>query len=168
MNYLKDIVKNQKSGIHAGCYSACTANKWVIEAVFENNGVETVISREISTQSKFRLNGMLSSIDEIKELRTKLVDIHSQHDSLLLCNSDFQLSLLDDAADNQELLSEYQKSYRSYSNAKNELIKLRQKSINNIGENDYLKFQLDELIKADGHYAAIYKQQMDKEVYAGE
>ena len=35
MNYLKDIVKNQKSGIHAGCYSACTANKWVIEAVFE-------------------------------------------------------------------------------------------------------------------------------------
>ncbi len=35
MNYLKDIVKSQKSGIYAGCYSACTANKWVIEAVFE-------------------------------------------------------------------------------------------------------------------------------------
>ena len=35
MNYLKEIVKNQKEGIHAGCYSACTANKWVIEAVFE-------------------------------------------------------------------------------------------------------------------------------------
>jgi D-tagatose-1,6-bisphosphate aldolase subunit GatZ/KbaZ len=35
VNYLKDIVKSQKEGIHAGCYSACTANKWVIEAVFE-------------------------------------------------------------------------------------------------------------------------------------
>lgn len=35
MNYLKEIVKNQKEGIHSGCYSACTANKWVIEAVFE-------------------------------------------------------------------------------------------------------------------------------------
>lgn len=35
MNYLKDIVKKQKNGVHAGCYSACTANKWVIEAVFE-------------------------------------------------------------------------------------------------------------------------------------
>ena len=35
MNYLKDIVKKQKQGIHAGCYCACTANKWVIEAVFE-------------------------------------------------------------------------------------------------------------------------------------
>ena len=35
MNYLKSIVANQKKGIHAGCYSACTANKWVIEAVLE-------------------------------------------------------------------------------------------------------------------------------------
>ena len=35
MNYIKDIVKKQKEGVHAGCYSACTANKWVIEAVFE-------------------------------------------------------------------------------------------------------------------------------------
>lgn len=35
MNYLKDIVKNQKEGGHAGCYSACTSNKWVIETVFE-------------------------------------------------------------------------------------------------------------------------------------
>ncbi len=35
MNYLRDIVEKQKNGIHAGCYSACTANKWVIEAVFE-------------------------------------------------------------------------------------------------------------------------------------
>lgn len=35
MNYLKNIVENQKKGVHAGCYSACTANKWVIEAVFE-------------------------------------------------------------------------------------------------------------------------------------
>lgn len=35
MSYLRDIVKKQKQGIHAGCYSACTANKWVIEAVFE-------------------------------------------------------------------------------------------------------------------------------------
>lgn len=35
MSYLKNIVENQKKGIHTGCYSACTANKWVIEAVFE-------------------------------------------------------------------------------------------------------------------------------------
>ena len=126
-----------------------------LKSFFEENDIdfdeECIIRRELSTQKKSRsfINDTPVSLQILKELGTKLVDIHSQHDSLLLCNSDFQLSLLDDAADNQELLSEYQKSYRSYSNAKNELIKLRQKSINNIGENDYLKFQLDELLKAE-------------------
>ena len=126
-----------------------------LKSFFEENDIdfdeECIIRRELSPQKKSRsfINDTPVSLQILKELGTKLVDIHSQHDSLLLCNSDFQLSLLDDAADNQELLSEYQKSYRSYSNAKNELIKLRQKSINNIGENDYLKFQLDELIKAE-------------------
>lgn len=126
-----------------------------LKSFFEDNDIdfdeECIIRRELSPQKKSRsfINDTPVSLQILKELGTKLVDIHSQHDSLLLCNSDFQLSLLDDAADNQELLSEYQKSYRSYSNAKNELIKLRQKSINNIGENDYLKFQLDELLKAE-------------------
>ena len=50
----KDVVLNKD----IPCY---------IEAVFENNGIETIISREISSQSKFRLNGMLSSVEEIKE-----------------------------------------------------------------------------------------------------
>lgn len=126
-----------------------------LKSFFEENDIdfdeECIIRRELSPQKKSRsfINDTPVSLQILKELGTKLVDIHSQHDSLLLCNSDFQLSLLDDAADNQELLSEYQKSYRSYSNAKNELLKLRQKSINNIGENDYLKFQLDELLKAE-------------------
>ena len=126
-----------------------------LKSFFEENDIdfdeECIIRRELSPQKKSRsfINDTPVSLQILKELGTKLVDIHSQHDSLLLCNSDFQLSLLDDAADNQELLSEYQKSYRSYSNAKNELIKLRQKSINNIGENDYLKFQLDELLEAE-------------------
>lgn len=126
-----------------------------LKSFFEENDIdfdeECIIRRELSPQKKSRsfINDTPVSLQILKELGTKLVDIHSQHDSLLLCNSDFQLSLLDDAADNQELLSEYQKSYRSYSNAKNELLKLHQKSINNIGENDYLKFQLDELLKAE-------------------
>lgn len=126
-----------------------------LKSFFEENDIdfdeECIIRRELSPQKKSRsfINDTPVSLQILKELGTKLVDIHSQHDSLLLCNSDFQLSLLDDAADNQELLSEYQKFYRSYSNAKNELLKLRQKSINNIGENDYLKFQLDELLKAE-------------------
>ena len=126
-----------------------------LEMIFEENDIdfdeECIIRRELTPQKKSRsfINDTPVSLQILKELGTPLVDIHSQHDLLLLCNPDFQLSLLDDAANNNELLTEYQKSYRQYTLAKNELLKLRQKSINNIDENDYLKFQLDEMLKAN-------------------
>lgn len=126
-----------------------------LKSFFEENDIdfdeECIIRRELTPQKKSRsfINDTPVSLQVLKELGSQLVDIHSQHDSLLLCNPDFQLSLLDDAANNNELLMEYQKSYRQYTSAKNELLKLRQKSINNIDENDYLKFQLDEMLKAN-------------------
>lgn len=126
-----------------------------LKSFFEENDIdfdeECIIRRELTPQKKSRsfINDTPVSLQILKELGAQLVDIHSQHDSLLLCNPDFQLSLLDDAANNNELLMEYQKSYRQYTSAKNELLKLRQKSINNIDENDYLKFQLDEMLKAN-------------------
>lgn len=126
-----------------------------MEMFFEENDIdfdeECIIRRELTPQKKSRsfINDTPVSLQVLKELGAQLVDIHSQHDSLLLCNPDFQLSLLDDAANNNELLMEYQKSYSQYTSAKNELLKLRQKSINNIDENDYLKFQLDEMQKAN-------------------
>lgn len=135
-----------------------------LKLFFEENDIdfdeECIIRRELNPQKKSRsfINDTPVSLQILKELGSKLVDIHSQHDSLLLCNDDFQLNILDDAANNQELLSEYQKLYRQYSLAKNELQKLRQKSISNIDENDYLKFQLDELTNAellDGEYEEL-------------
>ena len=126
-----------------------------LKSFFEENDIdfedECIIRRELNPQKKSRsfVNDTPVSLQVLKELGSHLVDIHSQHDSLLLCNPDFQLSLLDDAANNQELLIEYKKSYKEYTSAKNELERLRQKSINNIDENDYLKFQLDELVKSE-------------------
>lgn len=126
-----------------------------LQSFFEENDIdfedECIIRRELNPQKKSRsfVNDTPVSLQVLKELGSHLVDIHSQHDSLLLCNPDFQLSLLDDAANNQELLSEYKKSYKEYSSAKNELDSLRKKALNNIDENDYLKFQLDELVKSE-------------------
>ncbi|MBQ8761645.1 MAG: DNA repair protein RecN [Bacteroidales bacterium] len=122
---------------------------------FDENDIdyeeECIIRRELNPQKKSRafINDTPVSLQILKELGSQLVDIHSQHDSLLLCNPNFQLSLLDDAANNQTLLLDYQKSFKSYTTKKNELDELRQKAINNIDENDYLKFQLDELLKAN-------------------
>lgn len=122
---------------------------------FEENDIdfeeECIVRRELNPQKKSRafINDTPVPLQILKELGSQLVDIHSQHDSLLLCNPNFQLSLLDDAANNQSLLIDYQKSFKSYTTKKNELDELRQKAINNIDENDYLKFQLDELLKSE-------------------
>ena len=112
---------------------------------------ECIVRRELNPQKKSRafINDTPVPLQTLKRLGTYLVDIHSQHDSLLLCDPDFQLTLLDDAANNRELLTDYKTQYRLYSQAKNELARLKQQSINNIGENDYLKFQLDELLRAE-------------------
>ena len=126
-----------------------------LKSFFEDNDIdfeeECIIRRELNPQKKSRafINDTPVPLQILKELGSQLVDIHSQHDSLLLCNPNFQLSLLDDAANNQSLLIDYQKSFKSYTTKKNELDILRQKAINNIDENDYLKFQLDELLKAE-------------------
>ena len=134
-------------------------DRW--KSFFEENDIdydeECIIRREINPQKKSRafINDTPVSLQILKELGSRLVDIHSQHDSLLLCNPDFQLALLDDAADNNLLLTEYKKAYHDYVSAKNELDKLRRKATDNIDEYDYLKFQLDEILKAellDGEY----------------
>lgn len=134
-------------------------DRW--KSFFEENDIdydeECIIRREINPQKKSRafINDTPVSLQILKELGSRLVDIHSQHDSLLLCNPDFQLALLDDAADNNLLLTQYKKAYHDYVSAKNELDKLRRKATDNIDENDYLKFQLDEILKAellDGEY----------------
>lgn len=138
-----------------------------LKSFFEENDIdyedECIIRRELNPQKKSRafVNDTPVSLQTLKELGSHLVDIHSQHDSLLLCNPDFQLTLLDDAADNNTLLIEYRNSYRNYLSAKNELNILRQKSVNNLDENDYLKFQLDELLKAellDGEYDELIQR----------
>lgn len=121
---------------------------------FDENDIdyenECIIRRELTPQKKSRsfINDTPVSIQTLKELGNQLVDIHSQHDSLLLCNPEFQLELLDEAAHNKILLSDYKNTFSQYSKAKNELNELRIKAHDNIGENDYLKFQYDELDKA--------------------
>ena len=108
---------------------------------FEENDLdfeeELILRRELSPTKKSRafINDTPVTAQQLKELGNQLVDIHSQHDSLLLTNSDFQLKIVDDAANNAPLLLEYQK--------------VRDMSQKNVAENDFLAFQLDELLKAD-------------------
>lgn len=134
------------------------------KSFFEGNDLdveeELILRRELTPAKKTRafINDTPVTIQQLKELGNQLVDIHSQHDSLLLTNADFQLKIIDDAADNASLLVDYQKVYNSFVVLRNELKNLREMSQKNVAENDYLAFQLDELVKADlqeGEYEEV-------------
>lgn len=121
---------------------------------------ELILRRELTPTKKSRafINDTPVTAQQLKELGNQLVDIHSQHDSLLLNNADFQLGIIDNADDNNALLNEYQGVYHQYVALRNELKSLREMAQKNVAENDFLAFQLDELMKAnlqDGEYEEV-------------
>ena len=135
-----------------------------LQSLFEENDLDfetdCIFRRELSPQKKSRafINDMPVALQAMKEIGSQLVDIHSQHDSLLLTDADFQLRLLDDIAQNNSLLTDYQAEYGNYNQLKRSLSDLKELATKNTAENDYLKFQLNELDKTDlkeGEYAEI-------------
>ena len=135
-----------------------------LRQLFESNDLdfetECIFRRELNPQKKSRafVNDTPVALQTMKELGSRLVDIHSQHDSLLLTDADFQLNLLDDIAQNAETLAFYQEEYSNYNALKRQLNALKDMAAKNTAENDYLKFQLDELDKAnlkEGEYTEI-------------
>ena len=121
---------------------------------------ECILRRELSPQKKSRafINDTPVSLQTMKEIGCQLVDIHSQHDSLLLTDEGFQLHLLDEIAQNNELLAQYKQEFAQYNALCRRLKELQNLAEKNIGENDYLKFQLEELQTAHlkgGEYAEI-------------
>ena len=135
-----------------------------LQSLFEENDLDfetdCIFRRELSPQKKSRafINDTPVALQAMKEIGSQLVDIHSQHDSLLLTDADFQLRLLDDIAQNNALLTDYQAEYGNYNHLKRSLNDLKEMATKNTAENDYLKFQLDELDKADlkeGEYTEI-------------
>ena len=144
--------------------AAFSLNDDALRTIFEENDLdfetECIFRRELNPQKKSRafINDTPVALQTMKEIGCQLVDIHSQHDSLLLTNADFQLKLLDEISQNGEVLSQYQAEYGRYNTLKRKLNELKEMATKNAAENDYLKFQLDELNKAqlkDGEYAEI-------------
>jgi DNA repair protein RecN (Recombination protein N) len=136
----------------------------MLRPLFEENDLdfetECIFRRELNPQKKSRafINDTPVALQTMKEIGCQLADIHSQHDSLLLTDADFQLRLLDDIAQNGAILADYQTEYHNYNGLKRRLNELKAMADKNTAENDYLKFQLEELDKAglkEGEYADI-------------
>ena len=112
---------------------------------------DTIVRRELTAAGKSRafINDTPVSLALLKELGERLVDVHSQHQNLLLSKQDFQLSVVDIIAHDEAQLADYRESFAAYREANARLESLRNE-IDNARKNvDFMQFQYDELAAAN-------------------
>lgn len=107
----------------------------------------TLIRREISPSGKSRafINDTPVTLDVLKEITPFLVDIHSQHETLLLRKQQFQLSILDSFSESKDLLSEYKEAFKAYDSARKNFQQLQDNADKLREEYDYNSFLYEEL-----------------------
>ncbi|MBQ8601709.1 MAG: DNA repair protein RecN [Bacteroides sp.] len=143
------------------------ANKCIVEAHFniapyqlesffeehdmEYDAQECILRRELYASGKSRafINDSPASLAQMKELGEKLVDVHSQHQNLLLNHEDFQLNVLDILAHNEKELTEYKQLYANYKQTCNQLNELIDQAEKSRQDEDYIRFQLKQLDEAN-------------------
>ena len=131
-------------------------SRYGLETFFNENDIEydptdCIIRRELTSAGKSRafINDTPVQLNLLKELGEQLIDIHSQHQNLLLNKQDFQLSVVDIIADNTKPLTQYQQTYNEYQSVSKDLEALREAIANNRQNQDFLQFQYDELANAN-------------------
>lgn len=109
---------------------------------------QTIIRREIYANGKSRtfINDTPVNLNTIKELASALIDIHSQHQTLALNSSDFQLDVIDAFANIIEETHQYKITYKNYQQLKKQHDTLIKKEIAAKNDMDYIVFQLNELV----------------------
>ena len=127
------------------------------------DGAECIIRRELTSAGKSRafINDTPASLAQLKELGEQLLDVHSQHKNLLLGKEDFQLSVLDIVANHQELLNTYKTEYKEYRQLENQLKEALEEAKNGKEDEDYLRFQVNQL--ADANLKEGEQQELEEE-----
>lgn len=122
---------------------------------FEENDIEfdedeCILRREVSANGKSRafINDTPASLSQMKLLGEKLIDIHSQHQNLLLNKEGFQLNILDILAQDEAQLSAYRKAYNDYRKTAQELDEFKALAEKSRQDEDYIRFQLEQLEEA--------------------
>lgn len=139
-----------------------------IESIFNDIDVdfqsETIVRREFNVAGKSRafINDTPVSLQQLKQLTILFIDVHSQHENLLLNNSIFQLNIVDKVANSDNLLEEYKVLFNKYSRKKQQLKILEQTAEQWNSERDYAQFQYDQL--ADAKFDAQEQQLLEQEL----
>ena len=143
------------------------ANKCIVEAKFniasygmeeffkandiEYDSEECILRREVNINGKSRafINDTPASLAQMKVLGEKLIDVHSQHQNLLINKEGFQLNILDILAQDTREMTDYQNEYSEYRKICKELDDCIAKAEETRKEEDYIRFQLQQLDEAE-------------------
>lgn len=108
---------------------------------------DTIIRRELTAAGKSRafINDTPVALSLMRELGESLVDIHSQHQNLLLQKEDFQLNVVDIIAQDSKLLGDYRATYNQYRQAQQRLAKMEEEIARSRENEEFLRFQFKEL-----------------------
>lgn len=130
-------------------------SRYQLEPFFTDNDIDydasdCIIRRELTAAGKSRafINDTPVSLALLKELGDMLVDVHSQHQNLLLGKQDFQLEVVDTLAKDQDALTAYQQTYAAYHDKQRQLRELQEEMERNRQNVDFLQFQYEELANA--------------------
>lgn len=112
---------------------------------------DCILRRELTAAGKSRafINDTPVALTAIKQLGQALLDIHSQHQNLMLREEDFQLSVVDIIAKDDKALAEYQSAFDEYTKAKKRLEQMQSDIERNAENEDFMRFQLNELREAN-------------------
>ena len=130
-------------------------SKYNMQQFFTDNDIDedlsdTIIRRELTAAGKSRafINDTPVSLTKMRELGEQLVDIHSQHQNLLLQKEDFQLNVVDIIAQDEKQRKNYEAAYNQYKQANQKLNALKAEIEKNRENEDFLRFQFKELDEA--------------------
>lgn len=146
-----DIATLKESG--KGCVVEGTFDigAYRLQELFEEHDLEyadeTIIRRVITPAGKSRayVNDLPVSLAVLKEIGTRLIDIHSQHHSLMIAEEGFRMNIVDAVAENGALLEEYATKYGALRSAERELTALRAKVEAAMRDKEYVEFQYNQL-----------------------
>lgn len=130
--------------------------EYQLDAFFEENdldsdGNECIVRREIMPNGKSRafINDTPATVNQLKELGEMLIDVHSQHQNLLLNKEDFQLNVIDTIANDKNETDTFKSLYHIYKDKERELNKAKEAIQQANEEEDYLRYQLQQLEDAE-------------------
>lgn len=161
---LKD---NEKNCVIEGIFDI---EKMNLKAFFEENDIDfekqTAVRRIITPSGKSRayINDIPVNLTTLRDLGLKLIDIHSQHETLHLSNHQFQLNVVDVVAGNSDLLTNYQQKFSSYKKEEQKLQQLIDEQKKNANDFDYYSFQFQQLHDAklvDGEQQALEEEERE-------